>query len=47
MARTKYLTEERAKSLGIDLSVYPSAGPNPNGDAKSLSVTCVLENKTT
>lgn len=30
MARTKYLTEERAKSLGIDLSVYPSAGPNPN-----------------
>lgn len=28
--KTKYLTKKDAERLGIDLSIYPSAGPRPN-----------------
>ena len=30
MSRTLYLSKERAGTMGIDLSIYPSAGPRPS-----------------
>ena len=30
MSRTLYLSKKRASTMGIDLSIYPSAGPNPS-----------------
>lgn len=28
--RTKYVTKQQLQNKGIDLSVFPNAGPNPN-----------------
>ena len=30
MSRTLYLSKKQADAMGIDLSIYPSAGPRPS-----------------